>query len=243
MNEPALPPQTASPVETESPSLVRRVLFSILAVMIVALIYEYGFVRRSYKAAETAVDDFVDQRGAAVEGQAITPQVVQAAIGKTPTGGLQDKGDYYLEHYKWVRWLPWKSYDIYVIYDHSDPPRLFNTTRPEPPGPGDVPYPELALEPPAIAPGPGPGYPGDSATGPAGRRRPSAEGEDEAASGDFAAEASPDQPTDATPAAEESAKPASPNDADSSAAEDASEAPADDSEPKDDAAPPADDTE
>jgi hypothetical protein len=180
-------------------------LFAVLAVMIVALIYEYGFVRRSYKAAETAVDDFVEQRNA---DSVTTPEVVQARIGKAPTGGLQDKGDYYLEHYKWVRWLPWKSYDIYVVYEHSDPPRLFNTTRPNPPGPTEVPVTAVAYDPPLEGEaGAGQESEGDPAALPARGRRPSAEEAEPAGeTGDRAAEAaSQDSPSETTPAPAESA--------------------------------------
>jgi hypothetical protein len=146
-------PATSSPAgagETSKPNVLRIVLFAILAVMIVALIYEYGMVRPSYKSAETAIDDLIEVRGMA-DKEPITPQVVQARFGKTPVGGTQDKGDYYLEHYRWVRGLPWQTYNIYVVYDHTEPPRLFNSTRPHPPTPNEVPTPAAQFAPPTVS--------------------------------------------------------------------------------------------
>jgi hypothetical protein len=197
MSESSTTPAPDTSVPAEKPSLLRIVLFAVLAVMVVALIYEYGFVRRSYKAAETAVDDFVEHRNRDLEdASAVTPEVVQEKLRKTPKGGLEDKGDYYLEHYQWVRWLPWKTYDIYVVYEKSDPPQLFNTTRPDPPGPGEVPYDGIAFDPASIPPGtplgPPPGFPG---------ARPTAEQEGGAAPGE--GDASQDQPAEAAPPAGE----------------------------------------
>jgi hypothetical protein len=174
MNEPtpAIGPEELP--EAEKPNVVRIALFATLAVMIVALIYEYGFVRRSYKAAENAVDTFVEGRGATDD--LATPEVVQAALGKTPVGGLQDKGDYYLEHYQWTRWLPWKTYDIYVVYEHRDPPVLFNTTRPLPPGPTEVPARGVAFDP-ALLDAPGGDELGDASSDRRERGRPESEDE------------------------------------------------------------------
>jgi hypothetical protein len=210
------PTPAAAPPEAEKPNFLRKVLFAVLAVMIVALIYEYGIVRRSYKAAEAAVDDFVDQR----TSEAITPQAVQARLGKAPNGGLQDKGDYYVEHYKWVRWLPWKSYDIYVVYEHTDPPRLFNTTRPDPPTANEVPVVGLAYDPASAPPGDGdPSSSEGSSDAAPQRQRPTAE--DEGASAGDTAEPSGEalsqpEPSEATtPAAERAtdAEPAAPSEA------------------------------
>jgi hypothetical protein len=162
------------------------VLFAILAVMIVALIYEYGFVRRSYKAAEVAVDDFVDQR----TGDVVTPSLVRATLAKEPVGGLQDKGDYLLEHYQWTRWLPWKTYDIYVVYEQTDPPQFFNSTRPNPPGPGELP---TVFDMSYVEPGgPGPGVPGGPPAESPGRQRPTAEDEGQVAEGEEGASAARD---------------------------------------------------
>jgi hypothetical protein len=195
-------PATSSPSgasETPKPNVLRIVLFSILAVMIVALIYEYGFVRPSYKAAETAIDDLIETRGVADTGP-ITPQVVQARFGKAPAGGTQDKGEYFLEHYRWVRGLPWQTYNIYVVYDHSEPPLLFNSTRPGPPGPNEVPSKVVPLAPDALSSegGAEPGAPGDES---APRREQDNRGPD----GDAA--------QDGRPAAEEAAPDSAPSEA------------------------------
>lgn len=160
------PPTTGEP---SKPNLLRKVLFAILAVMVVLLIYEYALVWPSYKSAEKTVDDLLDRRIATADGPA-TPEEVQAAFGKTPVDGLQDRGNHYLEHYRWRRALPWQTLNLYVIYEHTEPPRLFNSTRPEPPLESDLPFsgvgPKEYAPPPGTAePGPTPGAPPATTTG------------------------------------------------------------------------------
>jgi hypothetical protein len=142
MNERKHTSSAASTVTTGKArkNVSRTILFAILAVMIVALIYEYGFVLRSYRAAESAIDDMVDTATDSRGEEPITPEQVRERFRKQPTRGLQDKEHYYVEHYQWRRWLPWNTLDIYVVYEHSDPPNLFHTTRPEPPGPSEIPF-------------------------------------------------------------------------------------------------------
>ena len=67
-----------------------------------------------------------------------TPQAVQQRFGKQPVN-VETDDDYHVEHYQWRRWLPWKTFDIYVIYAAGDPPTLFYSTRPDPPRPEDLP--------------------------------------------------------------------------------------------------------
>lgn len=180
MNDPLPASSTAqdSPANPPKPNLLRIVLFSILGVMVLAAAYEYGIVRRSYKSAEKSIDDMIEKLGMAEAGKAPTPQDVQTAIGKKPVAGTEDKGEYFQEHYQWRSWRPWLTYDIYVVYDHSDPPQLYNTTRPEPPTSGDVPGKPVVVDLsnyPA-ADGPGPGVPGGPPAGgyygPGGAGRP-----------------------------------------------------------------------
>jgi hypothetical protein len=140
--DPAVPPQP----EPESPSLLRKILFGILAVMIVALIYEYGFVLRSYRNAENTIDDMIEQ-SSALSDEETTPQAVQQRFGKQPLS-VETENEYLVEHYQWRRWLPWKTFDIYVVYQAGEPPTLFYSTRPHPPGPGDLP---VKYEAPAFA--------------------------------------------------------------------------------------------
>ncbi len=137
MNEHA--PATAASPNADRPqtSALRKVLFGVLAIMLIALAYEYGYVLPSYRRAETAIDNLLDRQ----IQKDTTPTVkdVQAAMGKQPSGGLEDKGHYFVEHYQWRRGLPWQTFNIYVIYDHADPPQLYYATRPDAPTQSDVP--------------------------------------------------------------------------------------------------------
>ncbi|MBW3596126.1 MAG: hypothetical protein KY475_02495 [Planctomycetes bacterium] len=136
-HEPASSPDAAPAPQHEAakPNLLRTILFAILAVMVVALVYEYGFMLRSYRAAENNIDQMIEDRHL----EPVTPEGVQAKFGKQPVSGLEDKGHYYLEHHRWRRWLPWRTFDIYVVYDDTDPPTLYNASRPGPPRADEVP--------------------------------------------------------------------------------------------------------
>lgn len=190
------PPSTGEP---SKPNLLRKVLFGILAVMVLLLIYEYALVWPSYKSAEKAVDDLLEGRIATANGPA-TPEEVRAVFGKEPVGGLQDKGTHYLEHYRWRRALPWQTLNLYVIYEHTDPPRLFNSTRPLPPLESDVPF--------SGSPSTGAPATADTAESDAAPETPSANGEDggepasEAAASDEA-ESDASSETDAESTSEE----------------------------------------
>jgi hypothetical protein len=171
--------------------------------MLVALIYEYGFILPSYRNAETTIDDLVDSQMDGLSKEPITPEQVHEKFGKQPAGGLQDKEHYYVEHYQWRRWLPWKTFDIYVVYEHSDPPNLFNATRPDPPTRGEIP---LGVQPKRYE---GPIAVPDMSFRPRGPRRPS-EGDASEVDPAVAAEAASKNPADSADAAASTDEPASP---------------------------------
>lgn len=193
MNEPEQTTSSASsPDHPRKPNVVRMVLFAVLAVMVVALVYDYGYARPAYEAAATAIDDLLDAKMNATREKPVTSEDVRSTFRRESVSGLVDKGHYYEEHYQWRRGLPWQTLDIYVVYEHGDPPVLFNASRPGPPAANELPARQLA----ASNPQPTSASQAETPTDPPRRRRRGADAadasRDEAAKGGEPAEAARD---------------------------------------------------
>ena len=112
------------PKSSASTSYVRQtILLALLALAVVALVYEYGVARPKSLAAWDAVSELLnsnyDQPGEVTN----TNETVQAAIGKPPAR-TEDEGEKRVEIYEWRRGIPILAYSFRVTYDNKEDGRI-----------------------------------------------------------------------------------------------------------------------
>lgn len=90
------------------------VLLSCLIVMFAALAYDYGLARPSAENAHAKIQELAGKRSL-VSGRQLSNLDVQKAIERQPSEVQVGKA-YYVERYSWRAGLPWKTYDLWVIY-------------------------------------------------------------------------------------------------------------------------------
>ncbi len=111
------PKTPASPAQT----VVRIILFAILAYMIFALAYDYGYVFPTHEAKAEELRKLVDAEVARSatdrrdKGPA-GPEQVQEIMGFEPSVPLEKKDQHFHERYTYRRALPWLSRTIDVYY-------------------------------------------------------------------------------------------------------------------------------
>ena len=114
------------PKSSTSASHVRQtILLALLALAVVALVYEYGVARPKSLAAWDAVSELLnsnyDQPGEVTN----TNETVQAAIGKPPARTrTEDEGKKRVEIYEWRRGIPILVYSFLVFYDNKEDGRI-----------------------------------------------------------------------------------------------------------------------
>lgn len=107
----------AHDTQSESASTSNKrsiVLFVLLAIMIVAITYDYKVAR---PAVEQAYDSVV-QRNIEINADPtamLTPEIVADLLAKTPVSKFQDGVDQ-VEVYAYSGGLPFKPHNLYIIY-------------------------------------------------------------------------------------------------------------------------------
>jgi hypothetical protein len=136
---------------------VRVGLFVILALMIAAGLYEFLLARPGVDAAYERIDKANSVALTAANGGSLTPERVHEVVGSPPSREVdlkdQNGNQYQMEVYTWRGGLPWRTYNVYVVYRRgmflahyqNENPREdvergppFPGGTPPPPGPDDV---------------------------------------------------------------------------------------------------------
>lgn len=127
--------------EPRHAAVSQRVLYGALAVLVVAVGSDVLVARRRWRGA-------IDRLNAKIRGpigeatvvrvDPLTRDEVSRLIGRAPAE-ITEGATYYLECYRWRRGLPWKHYDLYVIYSKGTIPLLHDISYPGPPDPSQFP--------------------------------------------------------------------------------------------------------
>jgi len=123
----AAPPHTKSPVAL----IIRIALISILALLVIGLIYDYQVARPAHKKAWEEIDAMLDAKNTDAGTVKITNKDVAEKFGFGPSSTYKE-GRFTVEVYSWRTGLLVTSYPIYVYYEGEDPLRLAlaNPTKP-----------------------------------------------------------------------------------------------------------------
>ena len=121
-------PQSDTPQSGGAAGIRQIVLLIILALAVVALIWEFMVARPQSTAAWKAVSELLASNYAAAGEVTNTNKEVQDAVGKAPSRVTSDEPNKAVEHYTWRRGLPFLSYSIRVIYDKKEDGRLLLNT-------------------------------------------------------------------------------------------------------------------
>ena len=101
----------------------QTILLAVLALAVVALVYEFGVARPKSLAAWDAINKLIksnyDQPGEVKN----TNETVQAAVGKPPAR-TTDEGNQRVEIYEWRRGIPILAYSFRVTYDNKEDGRI-----------------------------------------------------------------------------------------------------------------------
>ena len=116
-------PQPAAPAETSSP--LRIVLFVILGVMIVALAYDYLYARKQPDEIAMMVLPQIDTTSAVSNVDPRSMDEVIELVGREPEEKIEGT-NYWQIKYSWRAGLPWKTYDLYLVFTKGDPPIYYS---------------------------------------------------------------------------------------------------------------------
>ena len=111
--------------ETAKPgtSRLRLFLFMVLGLLLVGLPYDFLWARKQHRAAAERLDNLLDVKPAGkiiASNEPITMDQVHETMGCEPSQVIEE--DEYLEEiYSWRSGLPWRTHDIYVIYNYYQP--------------------------------------------------------------------------------------------------------------------------
>ena len=107
-----------------SPARVRQtILLAVLALAVVALVYEFGVARPKALAAWDAVSKLIDSNYDQPGEVKNTNESVQTAVGKRPAR-TTDEGNKRVEVYEWRRGIPILAYSFRVTYDNKKDGRI-----------------------------------------------------------------------------------------------------------------------
>ena len=132
---------TEATAPPEGTPLLRKVLFAILGVLIVAFAYDFLYARKAHKNAVGKIDELIappDGSEMIVSAEPFTQEQIRREIGREPADEII-KDSCLVETYRWRSGLPWRSHDLYVIYTNTDPPRFHDMSIGEPPEAGQFP--------------------------------------------------------------------------------------------------------
>lgn len=193
------------------------ILLVLLLIMLLALGWDYKIARPQSKAKADELSEAAQARAVKARTGQLSSDEVAEVLEREPSTTL-DGDKYTIEVFKWRGGLPWKSYNVWVVYRKtSDGPRfhtLSYLTEPEDKYmPGYVPPPKPAIgddEPPpeegGAAPTPGPPDADNGGRGRGGEGRGGRGGEGQGGEGRSAAEGlgSPNPlPQDAPPSSDD----------------------------------------
>ena len=110
-------------MSTENASKKKRspliyVLIPLLIVMIVALVIDRK-ARRQWEEAFDTVKELSDLGTDTMDD-------VHQALGKKPVKIDEVEGPYPLDHFRWRGGLPWKTYDLFVVYNEGDNAKFYD---------------------------------------------------------------------------------------------------------------------
>lgn len=110
---PEPPPQSAEEVTSRRPALRQLILVGLLAVALFAMFIDRTARQRSNAAFDSVQDAFEQQMGDPDGG--LTQPEVEQLIGRGPAE--ERSGQRYRQaRYSWRAGLPWRTYDIWVVY-------------------------------------------------------------------------------------------------------------------------------
>lgn len=132
--------EVPSAAETAS-SPFRGVLFLILAVMVVALAYDYMWARKQPDLAASRVVARIQPDASATISDVTPPTMkeVEQLVEGTPAERFEGP-NYWQLKYSWRAGLPWKTHDLYVVFTKSDPPLYYSHSVFQPPIETDLPH-------------------------------------------------------------------------------------------------------
>ncbi len=116
--------QPADTSDAQSGNTRKKVLFGILALLLVALLYDYAVARPS---VETAYNQIVD-RSTEVNSKStevFTNLDVRELLGKEPSRTFDDANGDKVEVYSWRSGLPIKSHELFTVYKPNNGKFLF----------------------------------------------------------------------------------------------------------------------
>jgi hypothetical protein len=128
-------PYTAPHPAKETSPLRLIVLLLVFGVALVGLLYDYTIARPAIKKADKTIQGLLDGSMKDPSGDgAVTEDEVQSLLGSKPSRVTQlETGK--IEVYSWRSGLPYRTYDLYVVYSGQQLPLLHSaTTNEEPTG-------------------------------------------------------------------------------------------------------------
>ncbi len=117
--------QTPASTSELKSSPLRTVLFVILGVMIVALAYDYLYARQQPNAVATKILPQIDATSAVSNVDPKSMDEVIEIVGRDPIEKTEES-NYWRIKYSWRAGLPWKTYDLYIVFTKGDPPIYFS---------------------------------------------------------------------------------------------------------------------
>ena len=140
MSEPNSPSDSSLPTKSNRPNRLRTVLFTILALMVVAVAYDFLYARKQQQAAAARLDKLmsVSASGEIESAEPHTQDEVRKTVGRPPSEQIEDR-HYLLETYRWRSGLPWRTHDIHVAYTRNEPPALYSVFVGRPPEDHELP--------------------------------------------------------------------------------------------------------
>jgi hypothetical protein len=121
-------PCTAPHPAKETSPLRLIVLLSVFGVALVGLLYDYTIARPAIKKADNTIQGLLEGSIKDPSGDgAVTEDEVQSLLGSKPSRVTQlETGK--IEVYSWRSGLPYRTYDLYVVYSGRRLPLLYSAT-------------------------------------------------------------------------------------------------------------------
>lgn len=116
-------PEASAYESTSSP--LRTVLFVVLGIMIVALAYDYLYARKQPEAVATEILPQIDMTTSVSNVDPKTMDEVIEIVGREPAEKIEGS-NYWQITYRWRAGLPWKTYDLNVVFTKGDPPIYYS---------------------------------------------------------------------------------------------------------------------
>ena len=121
--------------QPKNTTAMQAILYGVLVLLIGAMAYDIVVARRERSAAVERLNVKIrgpQGGGAVIRVDPITRGQVTEIIGRPPSTTTEGPS-YYLDRYRWRRGIPWRYYDLYVIFSKGTIPLLHDISYPGPP--------------------------------------------------------------------------------------------------------------